>query len=791
MIRFVHEHSERIRAGAWSLAWRAPAFCCSASADPTRSTRSARSCATSWAASRPTSSSSASAAATSPSAARRRCPRSPDRSPRGSRRGSAGRGHARAGRVGMRYWHPFIADARRRAQGARLRPGHHASRSRRSSPRSPPARTARRSTRRSPSTRRLEIVEAPLVSELPEFVDFFAASDRGCARRTRAERGRDRRVHGAQPARVRPRRGRPVRRRARARRAGGRRAARAWTPASTVPASSMLAGFAAFGVDRARRVRGSSCTSRKGERPGAWLGPDLDDADRRVRPSPECPALVVCPIGFMTDHMETLYDLDIVAAERGARRRISSSCAPRCPTTIRRILDALAESVRDARSSAATRVPGRTRQPRPYRLTSEEHAREARHHHRRRSRRTRRRLQDPPRGRRRARRRVRARREGRPPRREARHRARRGPGRRAATFVVDGGSDSFLTDKPAVHRVAKLLGIFDDETGTLDENKKTFIVKDGKLVEMPDGIMMFAPTKIMPMATTKLYSWPAKFRMALDLVIPEEEGRRRASATTRSLESFVVRRMGRECLDRLAEPLVGGVNGSDPKEMSLAATYPMLLEMEQKHGSLVQGLPRPAQEGRGDEEEVPAQARARSGARSSARFMRGTAVPHRPHGRRRRARDTSAPARPPRRSSARTTAAWSVTLDTGEALDRRRVIVATEAWATAPLVRGVDARIAELVGVDPVLVVGDDPHGLRRGGLPVRQELARHPVAGGRARAGHRRLAHVVEVAGPRAGGHACCCAGSSADRATRRSSSAATRSSSRSLAARSSSCSA
>ena len=41
-------------------------------------------------------------------------------------------------------------------------------------------------------------------------------------------------------------------------------------------------------------------------------------------------------------------------------------------------------------------------------------------------------------------------------------------------------------------------------------------------MEMPDGIMMFAPTKIMPMATTKLYSWPAKFRMALDLVIPTQ-----------------------------------------------------------------------------------------------------------------------------------------------------------------------------------------------------------------------------------------------------------------------------
>ncbi len=57
-----------------------------------------------------------------------------------------------------------------------------------------------------------------------------------------------------------------------------------------------------------------------------------------------------------------------------------------------------------------------------------------------------------------------------------------------------------------------------------------------------------------------------------------------------TLECFVVRRMGRECLDRLAEPLVGGVHASDPTQMSLAATFPNFLEMEQKFGSLIRGM---------------------------------------------------------------------------------------------------------------------------------------------------------------------------------------------------------
>ena len=262
------------------------------------------------------------------------------------------------------------------------------------------------------------------------------------------------------------------------------------------------------------------------------------------------------------------------------------------------------------------------------------------------------------------------------------------------TFIVDGGSDSFLTDKPAVHRVAKLLGIFDEETGTLDENKKTFIVKNGKLVEMPDGIMMFAPTKIVPMATTKLYSWPAKFRMALDLVIPKKK----VAPGTRndeSLESFVVRRMGRESLDRLAEPLVGGVNGSDPKEMSLAATYPMLLDMEQQHGSLVRGFLAQKQKVEEMKRKYPPKPGAKRRTFFSS-FLPGLQYL------------TDSMADAAGRESIHTGVAatsvargegggWTVTLDGGAVLTGDAVIVASEAWATVPLVRGVDARVAELV----------------------------------------------------------------------------------------------
>ena len=265
-------------------------------------------------------------------------------------------------------------------------------------------------------------------------------------------------------------------------------------------------------------------------------------------------------------------------------------------------------------------------------------------------------------------------------------------------FVVDGGSDSFLTDKPAVHRVARRLGIYEDETGTIEANKKTFIVKRGKLVEMPDGIMMFAPTKIVPMATTSLYSWPAKLRMALDLVIPAKkvaEGER----NDESLESFVVRRMGRECLVRLAEPLVGGVNGSDPADMSLAATYPNLLDMEQQHGSLVRGMLAQKRAIAQRKAKFPPKPGARpysffSSFKSGLQYLTD--------------RMADAAGRERIRTGVAATAVnlgsdgvWSVALDSGETLTGDCVILASEAFATEPLVRSVDARVADLVGRIP------------------------------------------------------------------------------------------
>lgn len=268
-------------------------------------------------------------------------------------------------------------------------------------------------------------------------------------------------------------------------------------------------------------------------------------------------------------------------------------------------------------------------------------------------------------------------------------------------YVVDGGCDAFVSGKPAIGRIARMLGIADAMVPACEENKKTLIVKGKRLIELPDGIMMFAPTKLVPLATTPLYSWPAKFRMALDWFLPRKvrwaEGET-AQDHDETLESFVVRRMGRESLDRLAEPLVGGVHASDPSQMSIAATFPNFLEMEQEFGSLIRGFLAE----RKKREEMRKKYPPKPGAKPWAffnTFYRGM----------QQLTDGMAAAVGAERirtgaqveAIERAGEGWRVTLAGGEVVEGDALIVATEAWAATRLMRGVDEELADLLASIP------------------------------------------------------------------------------------------
>ncbi len=152
-------------------------------------------------------------------------------------------------------------------------------------------------------------------------------------------------------------------------------------------------------------------------------------------------------------------------------------------------------------------------------------------------------------------------------------------------YVIETGPDSILSEKPWALKLAEELGLANEIIKTRSHPRGAYVVNHGKLVRVPEGFSLMAPTDFGQMASTPLLSTHGKLRMALDLALP-----RGHAGADESLESFVVRRLGRETFERLAQPLVGGIYGADPARLSLRATMPRFLDLETAHRSVSLGL---------------------------------------------------------------------------------------------------------------------------------------------------------------------------------------------------------
>ncbi len=152
-------------------------------------------------------------------------------------------------------------------------------------------------------------------------------------------------------------------------------------------------------------------------------------------------------------------------------------------------------------------------------------------------------------------------------------------------FLVDSGPDNFITAKPWALALAKRLGLESELISTSEANRRALVVRQGKLMPIPEGFLLLAPTKFLPLATSSLFSWPGKLRMAMELFLPARKG-----SEDESLASFVTRRFGRQALDRVVQPLISGIYTADPERLSLQATMPRFLELEAKYGSVIKGM---------------------------------------------------------------------------------------------------------------------------------------------------------------------------------------------------------
>src|SRR5688572_12085749 len=132
-------------------------------------------------------------------------------------------------------------------------------------------------------------------------------------------------------------------------------------------------------------------------------------------------------------------------------------------------------------------------------------------------------------------------------------------------FLLESGPDSFISEKPEALKLTRRLGLEPHLIQTNEQHRRSFVVRRGRLLPVPEGFHLLAPARFWPFVTSDIFSWVGKARMAMDLLLPrgnaakhhDDPRSKRAlngdvhrnagddPFTDESLAQFVRRRLGR------------------------------------------------------------------------------------------------------------------------------------------------------------------------------------------------------------------------------------------------------
>jgi oxygen-dependent protoporphyrinogen oxidase len=160
---------------------------------------------------------------------------------------------------------------------------------------------------------------------------------------------------------------------------------------------------------------------------------------------------------------------------------------------------------------------------------------------------------------------------------------------REGGFVLEGGPDGWVSEKPWARVLAGELGLDDELVFSNDAERRTYVLLDGILKAMPNGMRMMVPTNLDALDTSDLFSAEAKQAFHHE-VSRASELKEQAPRSDESVAQFVRRHFGDEVLDKIGAPLLSGVFGGDVAQLSVRAVMAPFVAMEREHGSLIAGL---------------------------------------------------------------------------------------------------------------------------------------------------------------------------------------------------------
>jgi oxygen-dependent protoporphyrinogen oxidase len=168
----------------------------------------------------------------------------------------------------------------------------------------------------------------------------------------------------------------------------------------------------------------------------------------------------------------------------------------------------------------------------------------------------------------------------------------------AAEFAgrtIDLAADAFLARRPEATELCQELGIADQLVPVGASGAS--VLARGRLRPMPAGLALGVPTRWRPLVGSGLLSPVEALRVARDLVMPHLST---GAIGDRSVADIVGERLGRPVVERLVDPLIGGINAGGVDDLSAAATFPALIAASHQTGSLMRALRRlPAPDSQG------------------------------------------------------------------------------------------------------------------------------------------------------------------------------------------------
>ena len=153
-----------------------------------------------------------------------------------------------------------------------------------------------------------------------------------------------------------------------------------------------------------------------------------------------------------------------------------------------------------------------------------------------------------------------------------------------AGTCLDVGADAFLARQPEAQRLVRALGFGDDDL-VAPATGQVYLWVRGRRRPLPAGTVLGAPADPIAVARSGVLRPSAMLRAGLEPLVP-----RREIVGDRSVADLVGERFGREVVDRLVEPLLGGVYAGSVDRLSAAATLAPVWSAAERRRSLLLGL---------------------------------------------------------------------------------------------------------------------------------------------------------------------------------------------------------